>query len=302
MFWETPGDPESELGIFTGTLENSKGDLVKTTSHIFVEDTRDGGATMWLQKPNADGSDAKRFKLRTDGEEYPPDWPAPEDLTGFEAKKEDTLPIWCKCKGVNFELHRGDYTNTKNEDLPWFIDPRTHKNLIGFCACDSCRLASGMEIFNWTFSEIKHISIPSLSSSSVSFFKSSSELKALVDAKDPRVGTLTYFASSHDVQRYFCATCSATIFYAVNDRPSMINVAIGVLDASDGARAEGFLSWAFGAVGQRGKKADTDGGWREGFVRRVEHESEDWREKRGYPKNWRREEREKAEARGEEYY
>jgi hypothetical protein len=291
MFWDDPEDPDSELGLFTGILDNIEGDVVKIKSHIFVEDTIDGGATMWLRHPNKDGSAAKRYKIRTNGEEYPPDWPAPESLTGFEAKKEDTLPIRCKCNGVKFELHRGDYTGKKEDELPWFIDPRTHKNLVGFCACDSCRQWSGIDLFNFVFSEIKYVSFPSSDTSSPTqgFPTSTSELRSLVDKKDPRFGTLTYFASSEDVQRYFCSSCSASIFYAVDDRPDTIEMGVGCLDASDGARAEGFLSWRFGAIEQLGTKKDTDGGWREDFVQRVEDESERWREERGYPKHWKRE-------------
>lgn len=298
MFWDNPQDPDYDLGVFTGTLENIKGDIVKITSHIFTQDTIDGGATMWLRQPNEDGSGAKRYATHTEGEEYPSDWPAPESLTGFEAKKENNIPLRCKCKGVDLKLERGDYTSKKREELPWFIDPQTHKRLAGFGSCDSCRLASGNDMFNWTYSELKCISFPSSDKATSTFPASSSELKALVDRKDPRFGTLTYFASSEGVQRYFCSTCSATIFYAADDRQEIVDVAIGCLDASDGARAEGFLSWAFGTTGLVGKKKDTDGGWREGFVKKVQDESEKWRVERGYPKNWRRIEREKAKATG----
>ena len=303
IFFDHAGDNDEPLGVFTGALTNDAGNLVKIAHHIYVEDTLDGGATMWLRKPNVDGSEAKRWKKRSTGEgaeEYPPEWPAPETLTGYDGKKEDSIPIRCKCKGVNLVLHRGNYAGKKREELPWFTDPNTHKSVVGNCACDSCRLFSGIDLFNWAFTELKYVSY--LDGVPEPFPQSSHELRALVDAKAPQLGTLAYYSSSPDIQRYFCSNCSACIFYAADDRSEMINVAVGVLEASDGARAEGFFSWSFGKVGKPGRHNDTEGGWRESLIKHVEAESEKWREERGYPKNWRRVEREEAEKKGESYY
>jgi len=65
-----------------------------------------------------------------------------------------------------------------------------------------------------------------------------------------------------------------------------VDVAVGLLDAPDGARAESFLSWGLG--GPFSWMEDTKGGWREGFMQRVRAEAEEWRIGRGYPKSWRR--------------
>ncbi|KAF2464434.1 uncharacterized protein BDR25DRAFT_296663 [Lindgomyces ingoldianus] len=271
-----------DLDVFTGAVKNDAGDVMdlKIIRHIFVGDTRDGGASMWLRKPNADGSEAKRFKERSRG----------EDST------ENAIPIRCHCKGVDLVLHRGNYNGKKREELPWFIDPKTHKAIAGFCACDSCRLSFGVDVCNWSFAELNNISYSeALTKNGKVFPRNTSELKAAVDRKDSSIGTLTYYASSPNVQRYFCGSCGACVFYAADDRPDIVDVAIGVLEASDGARAEGFHSWALGKVGSIG---DTKGGWREGLMARVEKECEEWREQRGYPKNWRRVEREAAEAKG----
>ncbi|KAF2243087.1 hypothetical protein BU26DRAFT_524062 [Trematosphaeria pertusa] len=294
MFFAHSQKPDGELGIFTGTLQNGTVNPIKIVDHIYVGDTTDGGATMWLRKPNEDGTDAKRFRERGKGdnvEEYPWGWPAASSFTGYEARKEDSLPIRCKCKGVDLVLHRGSYDGKKREELPWFIDPATYKPLVGFCGCESCRLFSGVDVWTWTFAELENISFAP--STDKAFPKQTTDLKALVDAKDPSIGTLTYYASSPDVQRYFCGNCSACIFYAVDDRPHMVDVAVGVLEASDGARAEGFLSWAYGKVS---RMQDSGGGWRMALLERVEKECEEWRIGRGYPKNWMRIAREQAEA------
>lgn len=285
MFFGRPKDPNADLGIFTGTVDNADENLFNIVDHIFVGDTVDGGATMWLRKPNLDGSEARRFKESKEGEskqELPFDWPSSSSLTGYERKLEDAIPIRCRCKGVHFVLNRGDYTGTAKEDLPWFIEPKTHKNIAGECACDSCRLFCGIDLMYWTFAELSHVSFPKAGAAAGKRFPAyTADLKNLVDAKDPAVGTLSYYASSAEVQRYFCSNCSACIFYAVDERAAAIDVAIGALEASDGARAEGFLCWRFGHVDFA---EDTKGGWREGLVKQVKKESEQWRDERGYPK------------------
>jgi hypothetical protein len=200
-------------------------------------------------------------------------------------------------------LHRpiADFAATQRSELPWFVDPATNKALAGFDSCDSCRLSSGIDVFNWTFVLLSHLAFPQLDPNKglhrlSGFPKSSIELKKAIATKtqdrDPRLGTLAFYMSSPDVQRYFCSRCSACVFYAVDDRPAMVNVAIGVLDSQDGARAEGLLSWAFG--GKMGWREDVVDGWREGFVEKIEAAAELWRIERGYPKNWRRMQKEEA--------
>jgi hypothetical protein len=284
MFFGHPEDPDAALGVMTGTLENEPGDVVKILRHIFVGDTVDGGSTVWLRKPNADGTEAKRYKER-DGEgveALPFDWPPSSSLTGYEKKLEDAVPIRCKCKGVDLVLHRGNYEGKTKKELPWFIDEKTHKPIADLCVCDSCRLFAGSDLFAWTFADMSNVSFPDTKAAEGKAFpKDTAGLRALVDAKDPAVGTLKYYASSPGVQRYFCGTCSASIFYAADDRSYMVDVAMGALEASDGARAEGFVAWKYGKLDFT---EDVKGGWREGLVNRVRKESTQYREDRGYPK------------------
>lgn len=295
MFFSDTRNPERELVILTGALRNDPIDPIKIKYHIFVGDTKDGGASMWLRKPNADGTEIKRYYARAENDEgqaaqpIPSDWPPSDTLTGYETKTQGPVPIRCKCKGVDLEWLPGSYDGKKESELPWFVDPHTHKALGGFCACESCRLPGGCDVWNWGFAELKDISF---AGKREGFPDASTELRAMVDAKNSSLGTLTYYASSSDAQRYFCSNCSATIFYVWDQRTFMVDVAIGVLGASEGARAEGSLSWAFG--GDISHVEENKGGWRYGLFQRVAKESEDWRISRGYPKNWRRLAREKA--------
>jgi hypothetical protein len=281
MFFADSKNIDSPLQAMTGTLTNAPADLVQFHRQIFVHDTVDGGASVWHHQ-NANGSEIKSYKLSTDGddtEELPRDWPPFSGLTGYEAKKEDSIPIHCKCRGIEFILHRGDYSDIPEDKLPSNVDPKTHKITALFCGCDSCRLQSGVDVFNWTYTDLKYITF---SNSEKPFPASSYDLKKLVDENEPALGTLKYYSSSEDVDRYFCSTCSACIFYATTSRPTIIDVAVGVLDASDGARAEGFLSWAYGA--RMSSQEDGDGGWREKLFSNVVRCAEEYRVARGYPK------------------
>jgi len=282
MFWQSTQHPD-KIAVFTGVLPNLDVELVRLEEHGFVGDTGDGGASVWMRGVNTDGEKAKRFKLRSGGEELGDDEPKPEDLTGWEKEAGgEEVPVWCHCKGVQFVLKRGDYKDKDTKDLPWFVDPGNRKLLAGFDGCDSCRLSFGVDVNNWLFADAKFIHYSAeRGGGSIENMK---VLREAVDKSDERVGTLAYYQSSPGVDRYFCGTCSATIFYATDSRPEILDVALGVLDAEDGARAEGFLSWGFGGIGH---DQDAKGGWREGFLAKACEESEAWRVERGYPENWR---------------
>lgn len=286
LFWAWPNDHTRPLGVFTGALENDKHEVVKFLDHSFVGDTLDGGASVWFRHLNPGGVELERSDVDIDdktAKKLPREWPSAADLTGYEEKKEDRIPIRCKCKGVDFVLSRGDYSDIPEGELPWNIDPKTHKLLADLCGCDSCRLQGGLDVFNWTFTEMKNISF---SNHDKPFPTHMTELKSLINAKEAAVGTLKYYASSPKVLRFFCGECSACVFFTKEERPTFADVAVGVLDASDGARAEGLLSWDFG--GGVSYREDGDGGWRQGLFDRVGKDGEEYRIGRGYPKIWKR--------------
>ncbi|KAI1155579.1 Mss4-like protein [Nemania diffusa] len=311
-------------GVQTGVLANvDVPGLLAITDHIFLGDTLDGGASPWLCDANPDGSRPRLWSgRRGEGQELssPPSSPPPSRAEGGAAARDwpavelgsaspasageqqegerEGIPVRCHCGGVDLILRQpiADFVAWSRPALPWFVDPASNKSLGGFDACDSCRLASGSDVFHWTFVLLCHLEFPSSSSDAGSrallprFPASSVELRDAVAAnsadRDPRLGTLAFYESSPGVQRYFCSRCSACVFYAADDRPEMVDLAVGLLDSKDGARAESLISWDFG--GEMVWRQDTVGGWRAGFVESIEGAAERWRIKRGYPKNWRR--------------
>lgn len=64
-------------------------------------------------------------------------------------------------------------------------------------------------------------------------------------------GTLKSYRSSPIAKRWFCDTCGANVFYDSDERPTLLDVSVGVLDADSGARAEEWLEWEKGRVSFR---------------------------------------------------
>lgn len=287
MFWASPKVLGSSLRACTGALTNDDMDLVRFTDQWFTGDTVDGGASVWLQHANGDGSGCSRSRLgakdSASEEKLPHEWPPAHELVGFDKKTEESVPVRCRCKGVDFVLRRGNYEGIPKDKLPCNIDPETHKLSTVFCGCDSCRLQGGYDMWYWAYTNLELLSAATMDTP---FPRSKHELKEFVDRKDPAVGSLAYFASKTKagVLRFFCSTCSATVFFAEDERPELIDISVGLIDAPDGARAEGFLSWSLGPIEF---KKDADGGWRAKHFDSISKEADEWRARRGYPKNWR---------------
>ncbi|KAK7969471.1 hypothetical protein PG996_002087 [Apiospora saccharicola] len=314
MFWEFVG--QSKISVFTGVLTGHADpddvkDLVQITDVIFVGDTLDGGAAPWLKRPN--GTDGEKARLwagpANESEELPHDWLPPASLPDASKKSAlEQVAIRCRCKGVDLVMQRWSPEleaegGSDSGARSWIIDPDTHKGLGSFDACDSCRLASGVDVFNWTFVLWRQVGFAGETKTTTGttgghFPVTSTELNVALSAqeRDSRFGTLTCYSSSPGTYRYSCSRCSACVFYGSDRKLQFADVALGVLDAPDGARAEDFVSWNFG--GDMVWRNDIVGTSREGFVESIESEAEAWRFERGYPKNFYRIKKEEAKPTG----
>lgn len=300
MFWEQPKDAAGHrYGVFTGVLLNDGPEgLVRLTNHIFVSNTLDGGATPWLQRPNEDGKPVKLWAQRAENsEELAHDWPGKESLPAADWKGDTVeIPIRCHCKGVDLVYRPAEAleenASKQPEELSRYVDPITRKPVAGLDACNSCRTSAGIDFINWSFASLKHIGFPGQGSQSDGLPGFPASLEGLYNAtvkdeheRDRRLGSLSVYRSSDSVKRYFCSRCSACIFYAAEKRHDVLNIAMGVLDSPEGARAEGAFMWLLGGPVQH--RDDAVDGWREGWLKAVEADSEAWRVKRCFPEWWR---------------
>ncbi|KAI0194504.1 Mss4-like protein [Xylaria flabelliformis] len=272
MFYESVRYP-SKLGVFYGPLKNIDIDLIKLTKHIYVYDTRDGGASFWLRKPNADGKEIPRYQQQVsedEDEEIDWDWPDIPSLTLGLGPGKWPLPISCHCKGINLVLHRKYYFNKNREELPWFIDSTTNTPIAGFTMSDPCHPYSSNEIINWVIVDLGIIS----QRNGRAFPRTTAELKAAVDAGDSTIGTLTYCQPSSEIQRYFCKVCSASAFYTCSKRPKIVGVAMGLLDEWGRVRADEELSWNFGDIST--SLDDATWGWRGRLIKRMQADAQEF--------------------------
>ncbi|KAB8748959.1 hypothetical protein FH972_026510 [Carpinus fangiana] len=276
----------NKLTVFTACLPHEKG-IVRYTDHIYVGDTIDGGLSSWLLSPHfesaKDSMPISRWKdFDGKSEKLSVEWPgvaapaAEDELTGG-----DRLPIRCRCGGVNLELTRPDYTNSKSSEVPWWVDPDTRRKWLAvICPCDSCRLTFSSDMVPLSFVDMKNVHAASGVGST--FPSNVVALSEAVARGDPALGTLAKYQSSKEAFRFHCTKCSASIFYACDDRPELLDLAVGVIHSPDGARAEGMLWWKCTTKSTISHVADIEGGWREELHRGCLQERRQWRVKRGW--------------------
>ncbi|KAJ4269959.1 hypothetical protein NW762_001630 [Fusarium torreyae] len=227
-------DGDVTWGVATGvvTSSDSKSEKVRFTTHTYIEDTVDGGASIWL----------------------PLDGQQSSSRSNHLTQKSTSLNACCACGGVELLITRPneasrspqrghtdlmypycstDESITKNpSDEKWWI--QGDKYLAGTCACESCRLASGFEIQTWAFMPLTNISILTHESPGTG---------VPLDFGNLPAGTLKGYQSSRVAVRHFCGVCGATVFWREISDPSVVDVSVGLLRADEGARAESWLRW-----------------------------------------------------------
>jgi hypothetical protein len=194
---------ESEEWEFpSGILEKTEGLLNRV--QLFINDTKDGGAALWLAAGLPVMHSQDRQSRLTTVQEVIEMERMSQNASG---NMEERLPASCHCGDVFFTISKG------KEKYPAGLD-----------ACTSCRKVTGFEITAW-------VTVPknSISMRDGSPFNFASP-------------TLTKYNTSPNVVRYFCSRCGATIFY-LKDGNDTVDIGVGLLEAQSGARAEEFLRW-----------------------------------------------------------
>ena len=269
MFWHVVR--LDALRVFTGVLPNLTG-LVRIKHNIYIGDTLDGGLSTFMRKPGGEPARFWREYLER-SEEFVDEWPAepPKQMSPPES-----VPVRCVCEGVDFTLKRYDAAEHGVKAPPGLVHPKTLKHYASCDWCDSCRLDCGVDVMSWTFSPLTQLK----DKNGAPLAEDGIKLRERIEKSDPGVGTLRAHKSRKDVLRFFCGTCSATVFFWADDEPGDVDIAIGLLRSETGARAEDFLIWE---LGKMSFAEDTKGGWREGLVKSVDEESLAWGKKKGYP-------------------
>lgn len=259
MFWHkrhghasNSGNSEGDNGFLalnTGVLRGNREEVkIRWKDHMFIGDTKDGGFAEWVD--SVEGTKVKRWKAAEGGEEVQLGW---RSASALSAPASDSLSAHCHCHGVSFRLTRPSLPASSNLHSPlpdtlaktdpdscnaasWWL-PSESQYLAGTCSCESCRLCSGAEVVGWAFVPAVNIQVPDSSDGDVNGENSKPY------NPNTTFGTLKPYTSSPDVTRYFCKVCGCGVFWTGQSRPELIDVAVGILDAQEGARAESWLKW-----------------------------------------------------------
>jgi hypothetical protein len=278
MYLEYNHDGHFEVSY--GTLEKSDG-VIEFVGHMWIEDTKDGGASRFM--PEFGGKLAQRWLAAPNkSPEIPLGWTGVKTTASTQesSKIEEKLHAHCHCGGVDFYISRPNEESLKAsspfpdllvpynsrrsaanpENKPWWLSTDRTKYLSGTCACNSCRRIAGFDIVSWAF-----VPVTSLS---------------LADDEPFRrgFGTLKSYTSSPRRTRWFCGTCGANVFWDGDERPTLLDISVGLLDAKSGTRAEEWLEWETGRVSFRedfhneGLVVDLERGlkrWKDGLIERA---------------------------------
>ncbi|KAF1967280.1 hypothetical protein BU23DRAFT_516579 [Bimuria novae-zelandiae CBS 107.79] len=243
MYLEYSHDGHFEAATGTLQVDNTDG-LIEYKAHIWIEDTPDGGASQFIT--HIQDSQLKRY-LQEPGQnhEVPLNWRTTRSRSSLS--RTDKIYAHCQCKGVEFwisppneasktaESHWPDLlvpdetgSSANPNNYPWWL-PTLDRYLAGTCACRSCTRASGFDITFWAFIPTANITLDAEGTKPFT--------------RSPYWGTIKTYRSRDDVTRPFCGRCGASLFYDGHMRPSLVDVAVGLLDAPSGARAEEMLAW-----------------------------------------------------------
>ena len=238
--YEDGEPPTRYASLCSGALEKLDG-LANIKSHIYVSDTGDGGLSVWLPQLPA-------FEEKTGGAPYTGPFVG-QELARHAA--DERLDCTCRCGGVQFYITRpneesrdlhSDFSNSlapldggedrhKNAgDVKWWISADGKRYAACNCACYSCRKFSGYDLQQWAFVPLVNI------------------LQKDGRPMDFSMGKLKEYSSSEGVIRHFCGGCGATVFFRSMKRPKLIDVSVGLMDASSGSRAEEWLKWQLDRV------------------------------------------------------
>ncbi|KAJ8118911.1 hypothetical protein OPT61_g193 [Boeremia exigua] len=255
MYLEYHDDGHFEAA--TGALQvDSTEKIVEYESCMWIKDTRDGGASDWLT--SIDGKPLKRWSQEAGESDQIP-------IHYYETGSRNLDPLetpthaHCHCNGVQFWIeppnaasktarssfpdlmvpyHLGSNASANPYNTPWWLRDDDTRFLAGTCGCHSCRRASGFDITFWAFVPTANIFLdPDLKE----------PFSSCIDGRQNQYwGTMKAYCSSEGVVRTFCNKCGADIFWSGSEekgRNGLIDVAVGLLDAKSGARAEELLSW-----------------------------------------------------------
>lgn len=147
---------------------------------------------------------------------------------------EERLRAECCCGGVSFWIPRPSQGIIKDDYMGMYVspsDPRKWKAFLDMCR--DCGRISGTGVVPW-------LMVPRIA------------IEPAMPA-DLNIGTIRTYKSSEQNTRGFCGVCGSTMLLGTTHRmptarQAILNVAMGVLRAPEGVRAENWVTWRTGRI------------------------------------------------------
>jgi hypothetical protein len=228
-------------------------DMIKISSHRHVLDTLDGGITPILlnlndrsiptwsgapqDDPQADAFDLSHASIL--------ELPRKSISTVQKPKDDSYLEANCHCGGVSLLIKRANYAvDPSSQDPARYFSSDGKKYLTYFCTCRSCRLSTGVSMLAWSLvppENIFNAKAPTTSGD----YQPIAFGYPVTESTNPGL-SLEHYWSSPDVCRSFCGSCGATVSYWCGQRPTELDLTVGILRGEEGSMARQWLEWKWG--------------------------------------------------------
>ncbi|OTB06163.1 hypothetical protein M426DRAFT_119224 [Hypoxylon sp. CI-4A] len=188
----------------------------------FPRSAADGGISSWL--PRVGGKKMTEVTLPRD--------PPPVNRLVIGKDGEERVRAECNCGGVSFTIPRPSDTVRRDPYMGQYVSPKDPRKWKAFLdICRDCQRVSGAQVHSWMLVPRKVLE---------------PEIPA-----DLNFGTLKVYQSSDKVKRGFCGKCGATVLIKTTlrsptEETEILNIAMGILRAPEGARAENWVTWRAG--------------------------------------------------------
>ena len=246
------------------------GDALLNRVQMWLEDTKDGGAGLWLNDARSERHVRDRFSekvafqdvlnmAKESRSEY-------SSSSTMQHHEDDVLHASCRCGAVSFQIARPDTDSNGSA---------SRKYPAGLDACKSCRTVTGFEITSWAIVPRDRIRKSVNNTRGVSTSHINTETNHPLDLLN--MSALSYYKTSAPVTRGFCSTCGANVFYyrhrGGTGKEDTIDIAAGLLESRVGVRAEDWLAWDYYGEDVVAYREDAlDGRLVEGLVRGIKED------------------------------
>ncbi|KAK8062647.1 hypothetical protein PG997_014744 [Apiospora hydei] len=206
--------------------------------HGFPKSVPDGGLLGWLLPGAAASAGAEEII-----------WYSPNHMDSFVAAEPERaadgterLRAECHCGGVSFTIPRPSQAVLDDTYLRDYVSPSDPTKWKAFLdLCRDCGRLSGANVVPWMLVPRVVLEPPV-----------PADLGREEQHQQQRpYGTLKTYKSSAPNTRGFCGVCGATVFLATKHREptaaqAVLNVAMGLLRAPEGVKAEDWVTWRAG--------------------------------------------------------